>query len=426
MSLEKYSKEKLEAILLETTQRYEGYKAKGLKLDMSRGKPCSEQLDLVNGLFDVLDSKDNYLSESGMDVRNYGELSGIIEMKRIFSELLDIDSDQIFVGGNSTLNLMFQTISMAYTKGMINSKTPWGKLEKIKFLCIVPGYDRHFAVTEYFGIELITVPMLEDGPDMDIVEDLVKDDELIKGMWCVPLYSNPDGCIYSDSVIKRLATMETAAEDFTIMYDNAYIVHNLNDDDIKLINILNECEKANNPNRVMVFSSTSKVTFPGAGVCCLACSKENFAYFMKTAFINTIGYDKVNMLRHALYLKNRDNILKLMSKHAAIIEPKFRMVDEILSENLSEFDIAKWKKPQGGYFISLDVYIGTAKRVFTLCKEAGVVLTSPGATYPYGIDPEDKNIRIAPTYPNIEDLSNACQILALSVIIAAIEEHIKA
>ena len=424
MSLGDFSKQELEEVLTKAKEEYEGYKTKGLKLDMSRGKPCPEQLDLSNEMFSVLGKENDYITENNIDTRNYGELSGIVEMKRIFSELLDVPNEKIFVGGNSTLNLMFQTISMAYTKGVVGSKASWGKLDKVKFICLVPGYDRHFAVTDYFGMELVAVPLTNDGPDMDILEELVGNDDTIKGMWCVPLYSNPDGCIYSDEVIKRLATMKTAANDFTIMFDNAYIVHNLYGNDVKVANILDECEKAGNPNRAFVFSSTSKVTFPGAGVCCMACNKESMDFFMKTAFISTIGYDKINMIRHALYLKNRENILSLMKKHADIIRPKFDIVDTILSKNLSKYGIAQWNKPQGGYFMSFNVYKGTAKKVYNMCKEAGVILTSPGATFPYGKDPEDKNIRIAPTYPSVAELTNACEILSLATLIAAIEEFV--
>ena len=400
------------------SEEYENYKKQGLKLDMSRGKPCTEQLDLSNGLFDDVQ---NLFSVDGTDCRNYGLLDGIKEAKELFAELFNINTDEIFIGGNSSLNLMYDLIAKAFNHGLNGFEKPWSKLEKIKFLCPCPGYDRHFAITQLFGMEMIIVPMNSDGPDIDMIENLVSNDDSIKGMWSIPMYSNPSGITYSDDVVKRLANMKTKASDFIIMWDNAYGIHHLNDTPDSLLNIISECRKAGNPNRAYMFGSTSKVTLPGAGVAFMASSKENITHIKKQISIQTIGYNKINMLLHARFLKNPQTVREHMKKHAEIIRPKFEVVHEILDKHLSGKGIAKWNKPNGGYFISLDVLEGCAKRTVSLAKEAGVVLTSAGATFPNGFDPQDSNIRIAPTYPPISELKIAIEILALCVELAALE-----
>lgn len=412
-------KEQLEKRKEELLKIYEDYKNKNLKLDMSRGKPCTEQVDLSNGLFE---NTDNLFTRDGFDCRNYGLLDGIQEAKELFAELFDLSAEQLFVGGNSSLNLMYDLIAKAYIFGLNGFEKPWGKQENIKFLCPAPGYDRHFAITEQFGIEMITIPMKNDGPDMDMVEDLVSRDESIKGMWCIPMYSNPTGLTYSDTVVRRLASMKTKAKDFRIIWDNAYAFHHLYDEHDKLLNILDEAEKAGNPDRVYMFSSTSKITFPGGGISIMASSRENIAHIKKQISIQTIGYNKINMLLHVRFLKNPENIKNLMRKHADIIRPKFDAVNEILSKNLNGKGIARWNNPRGGYFISLNVLNGCAKRTVALAKEAGVTLTPAGATYPYGNDPDDSNIRIAPTYPPVSELRTAMEILSVCIELAAIEK----
>lgn len=398
---------------------YEQYMKQGLKLDMSRGKPCQEQLDLSNGLFD--DTK-NLFSVDGTDCRNYGLLDGIKEAKNLFAEMFSLSPDELFIGGNSSLNLMYDIISKAFTHGLNGFEKPWSKLDKVKFLCPCPGYDRHFAITELFGVEMIVIPMNHEGPDMDMIEALVAEDEAIKGMWSIPKYSNPSGITYSASVVKRLASMKTKAPDFRILWDNAYAVHDLYDKSDELPDIIAECRNAGNPHRAFMFGSTSKVTFPGAGVAFMASSKENIAHIKKHLAIQTIGYNKVNMLLHVRFLKDMNNIKEHMKKHAMILRPKFEAVNEILEKNLSGKDIAAWNKPNGGYFISLDVLEGCAKRTVDLAKEAGVTLTPAGATFPYGKDPRDSNIRIAPTYPPMDELRKAIEILALCVEIVALEK----
>lgn len=400
-------------------QEYEQFKSQGLKLDMSRGKPCTEQLELSNGIFD---NTDKLFSIDGTDCRNYGLLDGIKEAKTLFAEIFELSEDELFIGGNSSLNLMYDLISKAFIHGLNGFEKPWCKLEKVKFLCPAPGYDRHFAITELFGVEMITVPMTQEGPDMDRVEELVAQDESIKGIWCVPKYSNPTGITYSDSVVKRMASMKTKASDFMIIWDNAYAIHHLNDTPDTLLNILEECRKAGNPHRVYMFSSTSKVTFPGAGIAIMASSKENIAYIKKQISIQTIGHDKINMLLHVRFLKNAQNVREHMKKHAEIIGPKFEAVIDILERKLKGKGIGSWTKPNGGYFISLDVMEGCARRTVQLAKEAGVTLTPAGATFPYGKDPKDSNIRIAPTYPPLDELKKAIEILALCVELAALEK----
>jgi aspartate/methionine/tyrosine aminotransferase len=400
-------------------QRFESFKSKKYSLNMSRGKPCKEQLEISNPMVqDVLltDFKD----QTGFDLRNYGILDGIAEAKELFSAMLGVDSSQIIVGGNSSLNMMYDTISRAMHFGVPGSSRPWSKEDQIKFLCPVPGYDRHFAVTQSFGFEMIPIPMCADGPDMDQVEEVAGRDESVKGIWCVPLYSNPDGITYSYEVCKRLASMTTAAKDFRIMWDNAYGVHHLNPQAPDAIpEIVRLCEEEKNSNRVFEFASTSKITWAGSGIACLASSKENIAYVKSHLTFQTIGSDKINQLRHVRFLKNLDGIKTVMAQHAKILKPKFDAVTDLFHKELSETGIARWNEPKGGYFISLFVYPFTAREVVALCKECGVELTPAGATYPYGNDPKDSNIRIAPSFPPISELKPAIEILCVAVKLTA-------
>lgn len=413
-----FSKEELFEKRNELSKKYENYKKQGLKLDMSRGKPCTEQLDISNDLFS---NAQNLFAEDGTDCRNYGLLDGIKEAKILFGELFNLSLDELFIGGNSSLNLMYDLIAKAFNHGLNGFEKPWSKLNKVKFLCPCPGYDRHFAITELFGVEMIVIPMNANGPDIDLIEALVKEDETIKGMWSIPMYSNPSGITYSDDVVKRLARMKTKASDFRIIWDNAYALHHLYETPDKLLDIIAQCREAGNPDRVYMFGSTSKVTFPGAGISFIASSKENIAHIKKQISIQTIGYDKVNMLLHTRFLKNAKNVAEHMKKHAAILKPKFEAVNEILDKNLSGKGIASWNNPNGGYFISLDVYEGCAKKTVQLAKEAGVTFTPAGATYPYGKDPKDSNIRIAPTYPPISELKTAIEVLCVCVELSALE-----
>ena len=407
------SKEQLNAIINELQNRYEVFKAQNLKLDMTRGKPCTEQLDLS---MDMLDIKSSELkkADDGTDARNYGGLDGLPEAKALFGEMLGVAANEIIIGGNSSLNLMYDAVSRAMLLGIMGS-TPWCKLDKVKFLCPSPGYDRHFAICELFGIEMIIVDMKQDGPDMDAVERLVSSDDSIKGIWCVPKYSNPDGITYSDEVVDRFAALKPAAKDFRIFWDNAYCVHDLTDEPDQLKNILTACKAAGNPDMVYMFASTSKISFSGAGVAVMAGSVDNMNYIKKSLTIQTIGHDKVNQLRHVKYFKNMDGIKAHMKKHAEILKPKFDTVLDILEKELAGKNIASWNKPNGGYFISLNTMDNCAKEVASMALEAGVVLTKAGATYPYGKDPQDRNIRIAPTLPPIEELKKAIEILAICV-----------
>ena len=407
------SKEQLNAIIDELQTRYEAFKAQNLKLDMTRGKPCTEQLDLS---MDMLDIKSSELkkADDGTDARNYGGLDGLQEAKALFGEMLGVAANEIIIGGNSSLNLMYDAVSRAMLLGIMGS-TPWCKLEKVKFLCPSPGYDRHFAICELFGIEMIIVDMKHDGPDMDAVERLVSSDDSIKGIWCVPKYSNPDGITYSDEVVDRFAALKPAAKDFRIFWDNAYCVHDLTDEPDQLKNILAACKAAGNPDMVYMFASTSKISFSGAGVAVMAGSVDNINYIKKSLTIQTIGHDKVNQLRHVKYFKNMDGIKSHMKKHAEILKPKFDTVLDILEKELAGKNIASWNKPNGGYFISLNTMDNCAKEVASMALDAGVVLTKAGATYPYGKDPQDRNIRIAPTLPPIEELKKAIEILAICV-----------
>ena len=401
-------------------KEFEALKAKGLKLDMSRGKPGKAQLDIISEeLYDLLDGRSDYVSD-GIDVRNYGEVAGLPAAKRLFAEILRCRPEQVFVGGNASLQLMYDTISKAYTHGLVNSERPWCKEPVLKWLCPVPGYDRHFKITESFGFEMINIPMNADGPDMDMVEELVKD-PTVKGIWCVPKYSNPDGIIYSDEVVNRMASMKPAAKDFTIMWDNAYCVHEFEGEYVDYPSILQLCEKYGNPDMVFEFASTSKITLPGAGVGCFATSEKNMKYMSVLTNIQVISYDKVNQHRHVLYLQNMEHTLEIMKKHAAILGPKFRTVLDTLEKEIAPLKIASWQRPSGGYFVSLNAMPGTAKRTWELCKEAGVTMTNAGATFPYGKDPKDSNLRIAPSLPPVAELEAALEILCVCLKLSALE-----
>ena len=399
---------------------FEELKGKGLKLDMSRGKPGRAQLDLVSDILTVLSDPADCIDD-GTDVRNYGTLAGLPSAKRLFAEILGCKPEECFIGGNASLTLMYDTISKAYSHGLLHSEQPWCKLDKVKFLCPAPGYDRHFRITESFGAELITVEMTPTGPDMDQVEELVKD-PAVKGIWCVPKYSNPDGIIYSDETIRRFANLKPAAPDFVIMWDNAYCVHEFEGDFVPFPDILSLCREAGNPDMVFEYASTSKITFPGAGISVMAASEANQKYMQKLMGVQMISYDKVNQLRHVKYLKDKAGTLALMKKHASILGPKFRMVLDMLEKEIAPLGIAEWQKPKGGYFISVNTMDGLAKRTLALCKEAGVVMTSAGATFPYGVDPSDRNIRVAPSLPPVEELEQAMEVFCVSMRLAALEK----
>ncbi len=399
---------------------YEKQKALGLKLNMARGKPSTDQLDMVTEMSNILVKPEDFVSD-GIDSRNYGNVDGLPAAKALFADILGCKPEQCFVGGNASLQLMYDAISKAYTHGLLHSETPWCKLEKVKWLCPAPGYDRHFKVTQSFGAELITVPMTADGPDMDLVEELIKD-PTVKGMWNVPKYSNPEGVVYSDKTIRRIAAMKPAAPDFMLMWDNAYCIHEFEGDFVPFADILSLCAESGNADMVYEFASTSKVTFPGAGVSVMATSEANLAYFNKLINIQIIGFDKINQLRHVKYMQNKEHTLALMQRHAAILRPKFHAVLDALDKDIAPLGIGTWKRPTGGYFISYDAMPGTAKRALELCKEAGVTMTGAGATFPYGVDPQDSNIRIAPSLPPVEELQQAIAIFCLCVKLAALEK----
>ena len=399
---------------------YEQQKALGLNLNMARGKPGRQQLDMVMDIFDVLKTPQDYIVD-GLETRNYGEVAGVPAARALFAELLGCKASQVFAGGNASLQLMYDAVSKAFTHGLLHSEKPWCKLDKVKWICPVPGYDRHFKVTESFGVEMISVPMTADGPDMDQVEALIKD-PAVKGMWNVPKYSNPEGVIYSAATIDRLAKMKPAAPDFMLMWDNAYCIHEFDCDYVAFPDIISLCAKYGNADMVYEFASTSKVTFPGAGVGVMASSADNIAYFSKLINIQTIGFDKINQLRHVRYLKDKATTLALMKRHAAILAPKFHAVLNALDKEVAPLGIADYKRPVGGYFVSVDAMPGCAKRTLALCKEAGVTMTGAGATFPYGIDPRDSNIRIAPSFPPVSELEQAIAIFCNALKLAALEK----
>lgn len=421
-SYKELTREELVQLQEQLVKEYEDAKGKGMQLDMSRGKPGASQLDMQMDIMDVMNSSSDYKTEAGFDSRNYGILDGIPEAKKLMADMMGVaDPEQVVVCGNASLTIMYDTISRCMTHGVLGN-TPWCKLDKVKFLCPAPGYDRHFAITQHFGIEMITVPMTAEGPDMDMVEKLVSEDDSIKGIWCVPKYSNPQGYSYSDATVKRFAALKPAAKDFRIFWDNAYVIHHLYDtEQAEILDIISECEKAGNPNLVFEFASTSKVSFPGGGIAAIASSKENLDEMRKSMTVQTIGYDKINQLRHVRYFKNLDGLKEHMKKHAQIMRPKFEAVLKVLNEELGELGIAEWTDPKGGYFISFEAMDGCAKKIVAKCKEAGVVLTGAGATFPYGEDPKDSNIRLAPTLPTPEELAAAADLFVLCVKLVSVE-----
>ena len=414
----------LQAEYAAVSQEFETLKGKGLKLDMSRGKPGKAQLDLVSGILTVLQKPEDCVVD-GVDARNYGELSGLPCAKRYFAEILGCQPEECFIGGNASLTLMYDTIAKAYTHGLLHSEKPWAKLDTVKFLCPAPGYDRHFKISQSFGMEMITIEMTETGPDMDAVEAAVKD-PAVKGMWCVPKYSNPEGVIYSDETIRRIANLKPAAPDFLLMWDNAYCIHEFDGEFVPFADIITLCREAGNPDMVFEYASTSKVTLPGAGVSVMAASVDNIKYMTGLLGIQTISYDKVNQLRHVRFLKDKATTLELMKKHAAIMKPKFDAVVNALDREIAPLGIAQWKRPKGGYFVSVDTMDGLAKRTLALCKEAGVVMTGAGATFPYGVDPRDRNIRIAPSLPPVEELEAAIAVFCTCLKLAALEKLLAA
>lgn len=415
------SETELKEQLAVLTKEYEAAKAKGLKLDMSRGKPSPAQLDVSNEMLDIVNSGTGCVSDSGTDCRNYGIMEGIPEARQLMGEFLRVPKENVFVCGNASLNIMYDCVSSAMLFGIMGS-TPWCHLDKVKFLCPVPGYDRHFKITELMGIEMINIPMTENGPDMDMVEKLVSSDSSIKGIWCVPKYSNPQGIVYSDETVKRFAALKPAAKDFRIYWDNAYALHYIYDENIEISEILSECAKAGNPDLVYEFCSTSKISFAGGGISAIASSEANLKWISKRMNVETISYDKINQLRHARYFKNGDGLRAHMRKHAEFLRPKFDVVLETLDRELTGLGAGSWMKPMGGYFISFDAVPGCAKAIVNKCKEAGVVLTGAGATYPYGKDPDDSNIRIAPSYPTLEELKQAAELFTLCAKLATVEK----
>ena len=414
------NQQQLEQEYAKVKEAYDASMALGLKLNMARGKPSKLQLDVAEDVLKTVLTAEDCMVD-GVDVRNYGELSGLKCAKDYWADILDCKSSQVFLGGSSSLNMMFDVIARAYSHGLLHSERPWCKEEVVKFLCPSPGYDRHFTVTAFFGAELITVPMTAEGPDMDMVEELVKDPQ-VKGIWCVPKYSNPDGIIYSAETINRFANLKPAAPDFAIMWDNAYCIHEFEGEYVPFPDIISLCEQAGNPDMVYEFASTSKITLAGGGISVLACSEANIAYFSKLYAAQMISYDKVNQLRHVRYLKNKENTIGIMKKHAAILGPKFNAVADILDEQIKPLGFARWNRPKGGYFISFNTMPGTAKRALALCKDAGVEMTPAGATYPYGKDPQDSNIRIAPSLPPVDELKQAMDVFCICIKLAALEK----
>ena len=416
------SREELLTLKASLEEQLKVEEAKGLSLNMARGKPGVSQLTLSMPMLDVINSEADMNTLLGNDTRKYGDWDGIGECRRLLAGMMGVKKDNVIVCGNSSLNIMYDTVVRSMVKG-VNGSTPWCKLDKVKFLCPVPGYDRHFKITETFGIEMINIPLYEDGPDMDMVEQYVNNDEAVKGIWCVPKYSNPTGISYSDEVVRRFANLKPKAEDFRIFWDNAYCIHHIYDDiQDEILNILEECEKAGNPNMVYIFASTSKVSFPGSGVSAIATSQENMDYIQKFMGVQTIGHDKINQLRHARFFKNIDGLNAHMKKHAEILRPKFEAVLETLDKELTGAEIGSWIKPRGGYFISFNALPGCAKAIVAKCKSLGVVLTDAGATYPYGIDPDDSNIRIAPSFPTPEELKDATRMFVLCVKLVSVDK----
>lgn len=419
MQYKQMSKEELISLKNQLLKTYDEFKGMGLSLDMSRGKPGADQLSLSADMLNIISSSEDCKAENGFDCRNYGVLDGIPECKKMFAELLSVEPENIIVGGSSSLNLMYDYLNQCMFLGVAGCE-PWNKQGKVKFICNVPGYDRHFAITEFFGIEMISVEMKNDGPDVEKIAELVRD-PMVKGMFCVPKYSNPNGVTYSDEKVKALASLKPAAKDFRVIWDNAYVIHELTDKPDELLNIFDACKEYGTEDYFVEFTSTSKISFPGAGVSAIAASKNNVADIKKRLNFQTISYDKLNQLRHVKYFKNVDGIRKHMSRHAEIIAPKFNLVLEMLEKEIAPCGIGEWVNAKGGYFISYNTTVGSAKRIGELCKAAGLVLTTVGATYPYGIDPQDKNIRIAPTYPSLKDLEKAMEIFCLCAKIAALE-----
>ena len=414
------SREELLEELKLVQERYDELKSRGLSLNMARGKPGTDQLDMNRPMMDLLRSDSDYVSD-GIDVRNYGNLEGIPACRRLFAELLGVRPENIFVGGSASLQLMYDTISKVYLFGRGKGAAPWAKLEKVRWLCPAPGYDRHFTISEAFGMEMIPIPLNSEGPDMELVEELVRN-PAVKGMWCVPKFSNPDGIVYSEKTIRRIAAMETAADDFLLMWDNAYCVHEFAAEYRPFPDILSLCAEYGHADRVFEFASTSKITFPGAGISCFACSEENMAWMKKLLNAQIISYDKVNQLRHVRYLRDREGVLALMKRHAEILRPKFACVLDALDREIAPLGIARWEKPVGGYFVSVNCMPGTAMETWRLCKEAGLTMTKAGATYPYGRDPQDSNLRVAPSLPPVEQLEQAMEIFCTSLKLAALKK----
>ncbi len=408
---------------LELQKKYDEYKALGLKLDMSRGKPAPEQVSTMERLLTAVKTNEDCFSETGGDCRNYGGLDGIDEMKRLFGEILGVTSDYIIVGGNSSLNLMYDTVARSMLHPVEDGCKPWSKYEKISFLCPVPGYDRHFAICEYFDINMINIPLYDDGPDMDMVESLVASDETIKGMWCVPKYANPLGCSYSDETIRRIASLRPKAKDFRVFWDNAYVLHDLTDTPDTVLEIFHEAEKYGNENMFFEFASTSKITFPGSGISCIASSPRNIKRMLNALKVQTIGHDKLNQLRHARIFKCYDDVVAQMKVHMNIIRPKFQIIYDAFEKGFAGVKNVSWTKPNGGYFFTLSLPEGTAKRTVELCAQAGLVITPAGAMFPYGNDPEDSKLRIAPTFPSCEELAKAADLLTVCAKLAICEKN---
>ena len=416
------TKDELLTVKAALEEEYKTFESMGLKLNMARGKPGFTQLDLCEPMLDIINSASDMKTMMGNDTRNYGDLDGIGECRRLMADMMSVKKDNVIVCGNSSLNVMYDTVSRSFTHG-VNGSTPWFKLDKVKFLCPVPGYDRHFKITETFGIEMINIPLYDNGPDMDMVEEYVNNDPAVKGIWCVPKYSNPTGISYSDEVVKRFAALKPAAEDFRIYWDNAYCIHHLYEDtQDEILNILDECEKAGNPNMVYIFSSTSKISFPGSGVSAIASSPENIKFILSHMTVQTIGHDKINQLRHARFFKDINGLNAHMKKHAELLRPKFAAVLDALDAEIAGLEIGSWIKPRGGYFISFNSLPGCAKSIVSMCKDLGVVMTGAGATFPYGKDPEDSNIRIAPTFPSVEEMEVAAKVFVLCVKLVSVNK----